>query len=239
MATAAGLTFTIGQITSTTGSNDFVVTTMEEVQIQSASTTSPTPALTTTTLALAPPAPAPSLTTPATHRLLPRYQGRKLNNIDLIDSIDRLGGKLSFTLALVDSLQEQFTEQNSNGYNKSTRPARATRFQRLGTDLVVTSTPEGRSAQPRPRPRNFVNMVGSDQVSIHTTQTDSRLSSGSSIASDETTQTMVLHHVSNGDEERLYPTGFPQILAFPPRRDQSIATRATTAQCRPSSTSHR
>jgi hypothetical protein len=124
-----------------------------------------------TTLALAPPAPAPSLTTPTTHRLLPRYQGRKLNNTDLIDSIDQLGGKLSFTLALVDSLQEQFTEQNSNGYNRSTRPARATCFQRLGTDLVVTSTPEGRSARPRPRPRprNFVNMVGSDQLSIHTT----------------------------------------------------------------------
>jgi hypothetical protein len=32
--------------------------------------------------------------------------GRKLDNTDLIDSIDRLGGKLSFTLALVDSLQE-------------------------------------------------------------------------------------------------------------------------------------
>jgi hypothetical protein len=85
---------------------------------------------------------------PATHRLLPRYQGRKLDNTDLIDSINRLGGKLSFTLALVDSLQEQFTEQNSNGYNRSTRPTRATRFQRLGTDLVVTSTPEGRSTRP-------------------------------------------------------------------------------------------
>jgi hypothetical protein len=110
MATAAGLTFTIIQITWTTGSNDFVVTTMEEAQIRSASTTSPTLSSTTTTLALAPPAPAPSSTTPATRRLLPRYQGRKLDNTDLIDSIDRLGGKLSSTLALVDSLQEQFTE---------------------------------------------------------------------------------------------------------------------------------
>jgi hypothetical protein len=142
---------------------------MEEVQIQSVSTTSPTSASTTTTLALALPAPAPSPTTPATHRLLPRYQGRKLDSTDLIDSIDRLGGKLLFTLSLVDSLQEHFIEQNSNGYNRSTRPIRATRFQRLGTDLVVTSTPEGRSARPRPRQHNFVNMVGSDQVSIHTT----------------------------------------------------------------------
>jgi hypothetical protein len=57
---------------------------------------------------------------PANHRLLPRYQGRKLDTTNLIDPIDRLSGKLSFTLALVESLQEQFTEQNSNGYNRST-----------------------------------------------------------------------------------------------------------------------
>jgi hypothetical protein len=57
-------------------------------------------------LAPAPPVPAPSPTTPATHRLLPHYQGRKLDNTNLIDSIDQLDGKLSFTLALVDSLQE-------------------------------------------------------------------------------------------------------------------------------------
>jgi hypothetical protein len=33
MATAAGLMFTIGQISWTTGSNDFVIAAMEEVQI--------------------------------------------------------------------------------------------------------------------------------------------------------------------------------------------------------------
>jgi hypothetical protein len=33
MATAAGLTFTVGQITWTTGSNDFVIADVEEVQI--------------------------------------------------------------------------------------------------------------------------------------------------------------------------------------------------------------
>jgi hypothetical protein len=33
---------------------------------------------------------------------------------------------------------------------------------------------------------------------------------------------MVLHHVSNGDEERLYPPSFPQIPAFPPRRGTMI-----------------
>jgi hypothetical protein len=65
-------------------------------------------------------------------------------------------------------------------------------------------------------------MVGSDQVSIHTTQTDSCLSPGSSTVSDENTQTMVLHHVSSSDEEMLHPPGFPRILAFPPRRGTMI-----------------
>jgi hypothetical protein len=88
MDMAAGLTFTIGQITWTTGSNDFVITAMEEVQIQFASTTSPTPALTTTTLAPASLAPVLSSTTLTPHRLLPRYQGRKVDSTDLIDSID-------------------------------------------------------------------------------------------------------------------------------------------------------
>jgi hypothetical protein len=178
--------------------------------------------LTMTTLAPALPAPAPSSTMPATHRLLPRYQGRKLDSADLIDSLDQLGGKLSLTLSLVDSLQGQFTGQGSNDYNRSTRPARATRFQWLGTDLVVTSTPEGRFARPRPRQCNFINMVGYDQVSIHTTQTNSRLSPGSSTASDENTQTLVLHHVSSSDEEMLHPPGFPRIPAFPPRRGAMI-----------------
>jgi hypothetical protein len=65
-------------------------------------------------------------------------------------------------------------------------------------------------------------MVGFDQVLIHTTQTDSRLSSRSSTASDENTQTMVLHHVSSGDEEMLHPPGFSRISSFPPRRGAMI-----------------
>jgi hypothetical protein len=205
------------------------------MQIQSALTTSPTPALATTTLASASPTPASSSIPPASCRFLPRYQGKKLDDIDLINSIDRLGVKLSSTLTLVDSLQEQFTDQDSNSYNRSTRPARATRSQWLGTDLVVTSTPEGRSARPRPRPRNFVNMVSSDQVSVHTTQSDRHSSSGSSTVSNRATHTMILHHESNGDEERLHP----QIPTFPPRhgvminvvsQDEDPPTRGKTDQ---------
>jgi hypothetical protein len=123
MAMVAGLMFTIGQITWTTDSNDFVASTTEGMQIQSALTTSLTPASVTTTLAPASLTPASSSTTPATGQFLPRYQGKKLDNTDQINSIDRFGGKLSSTLTLVDSLQEKFTEQDSNGYNRSTRPA--------------------------------------------------------------------------------------------------------------------
>jgi hypothetical protein len=52
-----------------------------------------------TTLAMAP-------TTPATHRPLPRYKGRMIDNIDLIEAIDQVGHKLSQTLTLVDSIQK-------------------------------------------------------------------------------------------------------------------------------------
>jgi hypothetical protein len=39
--------------------------------------------------------PATALTTPTTHRLLPRYKGRTIDNTDLIEAIDQVGHKLS------------------------------------------------------------------------------------------------------------------------------------------------
>ena len=127
--------------------------TTEEAQIQSASTTaSPASATTPTTLDLAPATPASSSATPTTRRSLPRYKGRQIDNTDLLDSIDQVGTKLAKTLALVDSIPNQPTEQVTTTHNRSTRPARAGRPARLGTDLVVTSTPEGRSVRRRPTP---------------------------------------------------------------------------------------
>ena len=69
---------------------------------------------------------------------------------DLLDSIDRVGTKLAETLALVSTIQSQPNEQVTASHNRSTRLARASRPARLGTDLVVISTPEGRSAHRRP-----------------------------------------------------------------------------------------
>jgi len=181
MATPNGLTFTIDQITWTTSSDDFIAMTPEEAWFQSASTTaSPASAtaptmvdlaptmvdlapttvdlapttvdLAPTTVDLAPTMPASLSAMPTIHRSLPRYKGRQIDNTDLLDSIDRVGTKLAETLALVSSIQSQPNEQVTATHNRSTRPARASHPTRLGTDLVVTSTPEGRSVRRRPTP---------------------------------------------------------------------------------------
>jgi hypothetical protein len=89
-----GLTFTIGQITWTTSFNSFTATATEEVQIRSMSTTSSS-ATALTTLAMAPTSPATAPTTPTTHRPLPHYKGRIIDDTDLIEAIDRVGYKLS------------------------------------------------------------------------------------------------------------------------------------------------
>ena len=135
MATPNGLTFTVGQITWTTGSDDFIAMTPEEAWIQSASTTaSPTSATAPTTVDTAPTTvdtapttvdlalttPASSLATPTTRCLLPRYKGKQIDNTDLLDSIDRVGTKLAETLALVSSIQSQPNEQVTATHNRST-----------------------------------------------------------------------------------------------------------------------
>ena len=121
MAMPNGLTFTIGQITWTTGSDDFIAMTMEEARIQSASTTaSPASATAPTTMDLALATPPSSSAMPTTRRPLPRYKGRQIDNADLLDSIDRVGTKLAETLALVSSIQSQPNEQVTAPHNRST-----------------------------------------------------------------------------------------------------------------------
>jgi hypothetical protein len=68
-----------------------------------------------TTLATAP-------TTLTTHRPLPRYKGREIDNTDLIEAIDQVSHKLSQTLTLVDSIQNQSTQQVHLDHDRSTRP---------------------------------------------------------------------------------------------------------------------
>ena len=95
-------------------------------------------------------APTTPTATPTTRHPLPRYGGKQIDDTDLLDSIDRVGIKLAETLALVSTIQSQPNEQVTAPHNRSIRPARASRPARLGTDLVVVSTPEGRSARRQP-----------------------------------------------------------------------------------------
>jgi hypothetical protein len=99
-----GLSFTVGQITWTTGINSFTTTATEEAQIRFASTTSSS-AMASTTLATVSTTLATAPTTLTTRRPLPRYKGRMIDNTDLIEAIDQVGRKLSQTLTLVDSIQ--------------------------------------------------------------------------------------------------------------------------------------
>jgi hypothetical protein len=71
-------------------------------------------------MALTTPATAP--TTPITRRPLSRYKWRMIDNTDLIEAIDQVGHKLSQALTLVDSIQNQSTEQVLLHHNRSTRP---------------------------------------------------------------------------------------------------------------------
>jgi hypothetical protein len=61
---------------------------------------------------------------PSTRRLLPRYQGRRLDNTDLIESIDWVTTGLAETLTLVDSLRNRSAEDSYGPICRS-RPARA------------------------------------------------------------------------------------------------------------------
>ena len=119
MATPNGLTFTVGQVTWTTGSDDAIAMITEEAWIQSAPTTtslaSATNPTTTdtapTTMDLAPTTPTSPTATPTTHHPLPRYKGKQIDDTDLLDSIDRVDTKLVETLALVSTIQSQPNEQ--------------------------------------------------------------------------------------------------------------------------------
>jgi hypothetical protein len=73
-----------------------------------------------TTLATAPTTPATALTTLTTRRPLPCYKGSMIDNTDLIEAINQVGHKLSQILTLVDSIQNQSTEQVLLHHNRST-----------------------------------------------------------------------------------------------------------------------
>jgi hypothetical protein len=100
-----------------------------------------------TTSTMITPAPTTSPTTPTTHPPLPRYDGRRIDNSDLLKDIDRADHKLSKAFDLVNSILAQTTKSTPSDRHGSTWPTRVTTHERLGTDLTIMATPEGRTAQ--------------------------------------------------------------------------------------------
>ena len=88
VAVAEGLTFTVGQITWTTHGGSLTTTTLEEIQIQSGTVEACTP--------ITP--------TPRTRPSLPRYRAKRVDNLDLLQALDRADHKLLEASNLVDSI---------------------------------------------------------------------------------------------------------------------------------------
>jgi hypothetical protein len=103
MVLPVGLTFTIGTFTWTTDA-DGLAKVVEAVRAP--------PAPTESTSITAYPILGPVLGSPppTTRRPLPRYQGRRLDNTDLVESIDRVTTNLAKTLTLVDSIRDWSSE---------------------------------------------------------------------------------------------------------------------------------
>jgi hypothetical protein len=103
MVLSVKLTFMIGMFTWTTDADD-PTKAMKAVQAP------PVPTKSTLTMAdsiLRPVSGSPPSTTRC---LLPRYQGRRLDNTDLVESIDRVTTGLAETLTLVDSIRDRSAE---------------------------------------------------------------------------------------------------------------------------------
>jgi hypothetical protein len=113
MVLLVGLTLTIRMFTWTIGA-DGPTEAMEAVQ-------APTPTESTSTTADSISGPLSRSPLPYTRRPLPRYQGRRLDNTDLVKSIDRVTTGLAKTLNLVDSIRDRSTKDYHS------RPARAGR----------------------------------------------------------------------------------------------------------------
>jgi hypothetical protein len=100
MVLPMGLTFTIGTFTWTTGV-DGPAEVMEAVHAP------PAPTRSTSTSADLIPGLLLGSSSLTTRRPLPRYQGRHLDNSDLIKSIDRVAVGLAETLTLGDLIRDQ------------------------------------------------------------------------------------------------------------------------------------
>jgi hypothetical protein len=103
MVLPAGLTFTIGMFTWTTDANG-------PAEVMKAVQAPPAPTESTSTTADLVSGPLSGSLPPTTRRLLRRYQGRHVDNADLIKSINRVTTGLDETLTLVDLIRDRSTK---------------------------------------------------------------------------------------------------------------------------------
>jgi hypothetical protein len=118
MVLSMGLKFTIGTFTWTTGV-DGPAESVEAVQAP------PVPTESTSTTADSISGLVSRSLPPTTHRPLPRYQGRRLDNADLIESIDQVITGLAETLTLVDSIRDRSIKNHRSrpvGYQQNGVP---------------------------------------------------------------------------------------------------------------------
>jgi hypothetical protein len=139
MVLPAGLTFTIGTFTWTIGA-DGPAEAVEAVQAP------PAPIESTSTMADSISGPVSGSPPPNTRQPLPCYQGRRLDNTDLVESIDRVNTGLVETLTLVDLIRDWSAEDHRS------QPAWASRQRHPDPNLVITTTPEEWTVHYRPVP---------------------------------------------------------------------------------------
>ena len=101
-AVAEGLTFNIGQIPWTTRAGGLMTMALKDNQIQPEAVEVVVPTTSTTTTF----APMMLLTTPTSHPPHPRYKGKRINDSDLLEAIDRANRRLSEVSDLVNSISD-------------------------------------------------------------------------------------------------------------------------------------
>ena len=179
--------------------------------------------------------------TPRARPLLPRYKGKRVNNLDLLEAINRANHKLLEASNLVDLISCKPHQAPVSNFFDSHRPTRATTHERTTGDILDDNIDHQRLSssrhtqslfrnmglsprQTRRTARHFVNMV-----SIRTLPEDKTNSTNSSIGS---IPTEVLHPEDEDYNLDLppYPRVFPTFRSFHHDEEIWFSTSAMTNQ---------
>ena len=181
--------------------------------------------------------------TPSTRPPLPRYKGKKVDDLDLFRALDCVDLRLLEASKLVDWNSCQYGQAASTNSFNSYRPTRVITYEQLGTSLTITSTPTGRSvklktAQEQSPPYGLNNSAY--HYSRHTQSLFNRAGwsprqssravrhyvnmATSTNSSTGSVPTKVLNSEDEDYDLDLppYPPGFSRFPVFPPRRGDLI-----------------